>query len=71
MTLDGKILSGHFKHERLKSTIIRSQGNVQELAELRQIMNTNLRLNLNFKKFMPNQLVFMEFMTGYEIKHTE
>ena len=44
MTLDGKILRGLFKHERLKPAIIRtSQGNVQNLAELRQIMNTNLK----------------------------
>ena len=42
MTLDGKILRGLFKHERLKLAIIwTSQGNVQNLAELRQIMNTN------------------------------
>ena len=34
MTLDGKILRGLFKHERLKPTIIRtSQGNVQNLAK--------------------------------------
>ena len=46
MTLDGKILRGLFKHERLKSDIIRmSQGNVQNLVQLRQIMNTNLKLN--------------------------
>ena len=46
MTLDGKILRGLFKHERLKSAIIRmSQGNVQNLAELRKIMNINLKLN--------------------------
>ena len=46
MTLDGKILRGLFEHERLKPTIIRmSQGNVQNLADLRQIMNTNLKLN--------------------------
>ena len=44
MTLDGKILRGNFKHERLKPTLIRTnQGNVQNLAELRQIMNTNLK----------------------------
>ena len=36
MTLDGKMLRGLFKHERLKPAIIRtSQGNVQNLAELR------------------------------------
>ena len=46
MTMDGRILRGLFEHERLKPTIIRtSQGNVQNLAELRQIMNTNLKLN--------------------------
>ena len=46
MTLDGKILRGIFEHERLKPTIIRTnQGNIQNLAELRQIMNTNLKIN--------------------------
>ena len=45
MTLDGKILRGIFEHERLKPTLIRTnQGNVQNLAELRQIMNTNLKI---------------------------
>ena len=45
MTLDVKILGGIFKHERLKPAIIRTnQGNVQILAELRQIMNTNLKI---------------------------
>ena len=46
MTLDGKILQGIFEHERLKPTVIRiNQGNVQNLADLRQIMNTDLKLN--------------------------
>ena len=46
MTLDGIILKGIFEHKRLKLTIIRtSQGNVQNLAELRQFMNTKLKLN--------------------------
>ena len=46
MTLDGIILKGIFENERLKPTIIRtSQGNVQNLAELRQVMNTQLKLN--------------------------
>ena len=45
ITLDGKILRALFKHERLKPTSKRtSQGNVQNLAELRQIMNTNIKL---------------------------
>ena len=48
MTLDGKILSRPFENERLKPAIIRtSQGNVQNLAELRQIINTNMKLDKN------------------------
>ena len=44
MTLHGKILRGQFEHERLKPTIIRiSQGNVQNLAQLRQVMNAGLK----------------------------
>ena len=46
MTLNGKILRGLFEHKRLKPALIRtSQRNVQNLAELRQIMNTNIKLN--------------------------
>ena len=46
MMLDGKVLRGLFEHERLKPTTIRtSQGNVQNLAQLRQIMNINLQFN--------------------------
>ena len=46
MTLDGIILKGIFEHKRLKPTIIRtSHGNVQNLAELKHIMNTELKLN--------------------------
>ena len=41
MTLDGIILKGIFEHERLKPTIIRTScGNVQNLAELRQVIST-------------------------------
>ena len=48
MTLVGKILKGIFEHERLKHTILRTNhGNVQNLAELRQIINT---LTLKFRK---------------------
>ena len=44
MTLDGKILKGNVEHERLKLTVTRTnQGNVQNLADLKQIMNTNLK----------------------------
>ena len=46
MTLDGKILRGILEHERLKPAGIRTnQGNVQNLADLRQVMNTNLKFN--------------------------
>ena len=46
MMLDGKILKGIFVHKRLKPTIIRTnQGNVQNLADLKQVMNTNLKFN--------------------------
>ena len=46
MTLDGRILRGLFEHERLKpANIITSQGDVQNLAQLRQIMNAGLKLN--------------------------
>ena len=46
MTLDGVMLRGIFEHKRLKSAIIRTnQGNVQNLAELKQIMNMELKLN--------------------------
>ena len=46
MTLDGVILRGFFEHKRLKPTIIRTnQGNCQNLAELKQIMNTELKLD--------------------------
>ena len=46
MTLDGVMLSGIFEHERLKPAIIRTnQGNVQKLAELKQVMNMELKLD--------------------------
>ena len=45
MTLDGRILRGHFEHKRLKPTNIRtSQGNVQNLAQLKQIMNAGFKI---------------------------
>ena len=48
MTLDGKILRGLFEHERLKPANIRtSQGNIQNLVQSKQIMNTDLRFNQN------------------------
>ena len=46
MTLDGKILRGLFEYKRLKPVIIRtSQRNVQNLAQLRQIMNVGLNFH--------------------------
>ena len=46
MTLDGVMLRGIFEHERLKPGIIRTNhGNIQNLAELKQIMNTELKLD--------------------------
>ena len=46
MTLDGVMLRGIFEHKRLKPAIVMTnQGNVQNLAELKQIMNTELKLD--------------------------
>ena len=46
MTLDGVMLRGIFEHERLKPAIVRTnQGNVQNLAKLKQVMNTELKLD--------------------------
>ena len=46
MMLDGIMLKGIFEHERLKPAIIRTNhGNVQNLAELGQIMNTDLKFS--------------------------
>ena len=45
MTLDGKILRGLFEPERLKPTNMRTnQGNVQTLVQLKQVMNTGLKI---------------------------
>ena len=53
MTLDGIILKGVFEHERIKPAIIRTScGNVQNLAELRQVMNTDLKLDQYSSYFM-------------------
>ena len=46
MTLDGRILRGLFEHERLKPANIRTnQGNVQNVAQLKQIMNVGLKFH--------------------------
>ena len=44
MTLHGKILRGLFEHERLKPASLRtSQGNVHNLAQLKQIINAGIK----------------------------
>ena len=46
MTLDGRILWGLFEHERLKPTILRtSEGNVNNLAKLKHIINAGIALS--------------------------
>ena len=43
MTLDGKLLRGLFEQERIKPAIIRtSEGNVTNLAYLKQVMSTGI-----------------------------
>ena len=43
--LDGNILRGLFEHERLKLANIRkSQGNVQNLTQLKQVINAGLKI---------------------------
>ena len=46
MILDGVMLRGIFEHKRLKAIVIRTnQGDVQNLAELKQILNMELKLD--------------------------
>ena len=43
MTLDGKLLQGLFKHERIKPAIIStSEGNITNLAHLKQAMSVGI-----------------------------
>ena len=45
MTLDRVMLRGIFEHERLKPITVRTnQGNINNLAELKQVMNTEIKL---------------------------
>ena len=45
MTSDGKIIRGLFEDKRLKLANIRtSQGNVQNLAQLKQVINLGLKV---------------------------
>ena len=51
MTLDGRILRGLFEHKRLKPMNIRtSQGNVQNLVQLKKIMNTRFKISLGSER---------------------
>ena len=46
ITLDGKILKRLFENYRLKpANVEMSQGNVQNLAQLKQVMNAGLKFN--------------------------
>ena len=52
MTLDGKILRGLFKHERLKPSMLRkSEGNASNLSQLKQIINVGCWPHCNKKYF--------------------
>ena len=43
MTFDGKLLRGLFEHQRIKPAIIKtSEGNVTNLAHLKQVMSTGI-----------------------------
>ena len=47
MMLDGKLLQGLFKHERLKPAILRiSEGNVTNLVKLKHLYNMGLTFSL-------------------------
>ena len=62
MTLDGRILRGLFEHERLKSTNIRtSQGNVQNLAQLKQVMNVGFKIQYNCKVLLINETKILNY----------
>ena len=46
MTLDGRILRGLFEHKRLKPANIRtSQANIQNLAQLKQVMSAGFKIH--------------------------
>ena len=47
MTLNGNILRGYFEHGRLKPAIlITSEGNVNNLLQLKQVINVGLTTSL-------------------------
>ena len=46
MTLDDRILRGLFEHGRLKPVNIRtSQGNIQNLVQLKQVMDAGFKIH--------------------------
>ena len=48
MTLDGKLLWGLFEHERIKPAVITtSEGNITNLAHLKQVMSVRMIAQLN------------------------
>ena len=66
MTLDGKVLKGIFEHKRLKPTLIRTNhGNGQNLAELRQIVNTNLKFNWSLPQSMKFNIFSVKLQNIY------
>ena len=47
MTLDGKILRRLFQHERIKPAILKtSKGNINNLSQLKHVMNIGLSITL-------------------------
>ena len=63
MTLDGVMLRGIFEHERLKPAATRTnQGNINNLAELKQVMNTEIKLNSRFYIFTKGIITINEFV---------
>ena len=52
MTLDGKILRGLFKHERLKPAMLRtSKVKINNLSQLKQVINVGLLTSFDRKYF--------------------
>ena len=58
MTLDGHILRGLFKHERLRPAILRtSKGNINNLSQLKQVINVGLTKSLYLNEI--HSLIFV------------
>ena len=68
MTLDGRILRVLFEHERLKPTNIRTtQENIQNLAQLKQVMNAGLKNQINCKKLLVSKTTILNYQYKKEI----